>query len=175
MSEAASLNIALLPDYEVQRAAIATSGAVSDGTGTEFTLAPDGPIPHITLYQTAFPSGRLPEVYDAVADVALRTKAFRVSLREVEVYKWTFLFWHCELSDELASLHQRIVGATNRLRDGLVLPMLVSARAFLEEGEQSDVEHYGAVWIGPNFLPHITLSRIKDVNDVATGLAAAQA
>ena len=52
--------------------------------------------------------------------------------------------------------------------------MLVSARAFLEEGEQSDVEHYGAVWIGPSFLPHITLSRIKDVNDVATGLAAAQ-
>lgn len=173
-ADGTSLNIALVPDEAVGQAAISASEALGRRVGAEFTLASDELIPHITLYQTQFPTDRLRLVYEAVATVVAKTPAFEVRLRNVEVYKWTFLFWRCELSDELAVLHQRIVGATNDLRAGMVLPMLSAVRPFLDQTEQSDVENYGAVWIGPNYQPHITLSRVKDVQEAGTALEIAE-
>ncbi len=172
MPEGSSLNIALVPDDDTTTAAIAMSEAMSDSVGAEFILTRQDRIPHITLYQTAFPVNALPMVYAAVEYVAKRTAAFSVRLREIETYKWTFVFWQCELSSELRSAHEHIVATTNELRAGLVLPMLTAARPFLDSSEQADVDSYGAVWIGPNFLPHITLSRITNVQDVSAALHA---
>src|SRR4029079_18920815 len=117
------------------------------------------------------PTARLTDVCDAVAEIAADGAAFQVELLDVQPYKWTFLFWLFKLSYDVARLQGRIVSATNDLRGGLVLPMLSATRPFLDPTEQSDVDTYGAVWIGPNYLPHITVSRIKEVGDVPAALS----
>jgi len=169
IEEATSLNIAILPDNRVTGLAISASQIVSVGYPTEFVLDQETFIPHTTVFQAHFPKQNIPIVLERVASIAEHQAPFNLTLAERSISLDTFLWWNFLRSRVLQNLHDKVVKATNPLRQSLVLPHLVRVTGMTEE-DRHDMTEFGSLKIGPRFSPHITITKLSDPKDANDAL-----
>lgn len=158
------LNIALLPDKKVRTTAMEMSRKIARSVRTEFVLDYKQFYPHNTVYQIAVPEKNFQKIKDSVRTITGMTQPFPVATSLFRVWFGTFVSWDIILSKQLANLQQEIIENTNHFREGLSMvdPSLLS---ILSRNDQSDAKHYGSLLIGPNYKPHITITRLVNIND----------
>ncbi len=120
------VNIALIPDPSLLERLARASALVArfhpaivqlDGTDARLSTAP-----HLTLYQAAFPYDNLPTVTERLATIAKEERpyqlastglAYNAAEGSLEVGK--------EVTDGLVALQNKVITATNPLREGLLI------------------------------------------------------
>ena len=158
--EKIALNIAILPSDEAITQVIEMSEKIAKEVGSRFVLNSSSLIPHITVYQAQYPSENMDEVKNIARDLSLDQKLFEIKLDVITVSYETFLFWNCERSLILRNLQKTAVELANPLREGLI-PVSLSNVTGLSRGDQYDVKTFGALLIGPRYMPHITITRLN--------------
>lgn len=156
-----TLNIAILPDTQTRDEVIGLSKRLSESIPTHFTLNVNDLLPHITVYQAAYPIKSVEKVKRTVSGIAKNTAPFKVIMDGVSISHHTFLFFNCIKSDKIMMLHNKIVGKANALREGQIIENL----PIETEEDRFDATNYGALLIGQRYSPHITLTRIKNPED----------
>jgi 2'-5' RNA ligase len=158
-------NIVIIPDAQGIKKAIELSRQISQKFGTSFVLDGKNFYPHITLYQTAYPTMNLTHVVTKLSEVSRTMKSFRVQIHGYKTMMG-FIFLHAIRSRELFLAHKHIVSVLNPLREGAVIP---SDEAMLDSSNVSHkIKHcirtYGSILAMDTYMPHITLCRLKDPN-----------
>ncbi|MDP3685357.1 MAG: 2'-5' RNA ligase family protein [bacterium] len=170
-------NVLVFPAKVHQRAM--KLSALLASLGTEFTLDTRQAIPHISLYQAAYPSHSEDLLLHKVRQIAATTPPFEVELRGFSVFWETFVFWDAVKNTQLSSLHQRLLGALNPVRDGMLLPIheQLLADETIPAGLRESIRKYGNPLCGDEERPHLTLARLKDAAqaDAALQLLRSQA
>lgn len=161
------LNIVILPDQKTTAKAIELSSKLHATVPTEFILDNNSYYAHITIFQLHIPKKNLNRVYEEVALVVKNIQPFLIETEDVRVSHGTFVFLGIKQSKILRELQKDIVKRINPLREGLSMvdPTLMP---HLTPNDQHDAKTYGSLLIGPNFKPHITLTRLTNKNDVDT-------
>ncbi|MBI5127648.1 2'-5' RNA ligase family protein [Candidatus Roizmanbacteria bacterium] len=163
-----SLNIVLLPDSAAQKMAISLSKKLAQRFPTEFVLNQNDVLPHITLYQTDFPKKNLERIKSTIGKISKQIKPFKIRLSSFSSLS-NFLFWNIKKSEKLLALHNRIISELNPLREGYIKKELLNIKN-LYPGVQEDVNHYGSLLVGKNYLPHLTITFLKKLEDVKEAL-----
>ncbi len=163
MQSTQSLNIVLLPDASTQKVAIELSRKLAGQYPTEFELNQTNILPHVTIYQADFPESNLEKIKSAIDKISSHTKKFDITLSTFSFLS-NFIFWNVVISDEIKSLHEKIVEELNPLRNGIVKKELLEVKDFYP-GDQSDIRKYGSLLIGPNYLPHLTITCFKKTSN----------
>ncbi len=160
LTEATSLNIAILASGEVADQAIQMSQQVAGKFPVEFVLDREKFMPHVTVYQAHFPVKNMDLIKSALRSLTDKTNPFKMILGDLTISLDTFLWWNCSGNGKLKEFHNKIVKETNPLREDLVLPHLATVTGMTEE-DKEDMEQFGALKIGPRFSPHITITRLS--------------
>lgn len=155
-----TLNIAILPSDEVIAQAIKMSKKIAKEVSSRFILNLNTLIPHITIYQAQYPSKNIEKIKNIARSLVLGQELFEIKLDVINVSHGTFLFWNCERARILQNLQAKAVELANPLREGLI-PESLSDVKNLSKGDQHDVETFGALLIGPRYVPHITITRLS--------------
>lgn len=158
------LNIAILPTDEVSAGVMEMSKEIANEVGSRFILNPNSLIPHITVYQARYPSENVDKLRNITKALSLERELFEIQLDAISVSHETFLFWNCKKSQILQNLQRKAVELANPLREGLI-PDSLSDVSGLSDGDRYDVEHFGALLIGPRYQPHITITRLNKEED----------
>lgn len=169
MERSDSFNIVILPGKETQSKAIVMSEKVALKIPTEFQLNSINLLPHITLYEAQFPVSNVNNIKSAIQDIVNKTKTFHAQLTSISIVYDTFVFWNCQKTKEIQSLHERIVRALNPLRNGLIRPDLLKMKNLSKE-DKHDIHAFGALLIGPRYQPHMTITRLVNTTDGDTAL-----
>jgi 2'-5' RNA ligase len=161
--EKTSLNIAIIPPKDILEEAIEMSEMISRQIKSEFILASERLIPHITVYQAEYPKSNADSVKDVVRKLSAR-RSFEIFLDEISIFYDTFIFWRCKVSEDLLELQRKAVMLANPLREGIVSLQLKNVEE-LSKDDRYDVENFGSLLIGPRYIPHITVTRTERGND----------
>lgn len=165
-----SRNVVLFPGGGVREAAIKQSQALVP-LGTEFVLGPEN-LPHLSVYQAAYPPEGVERLAAAVQAFAARTSSFEVSMGGFGIFWGTFVFWDAVKRDMLAALHQRLLEALNPLRGGTLLPIhqQILDDPSVPEVFRNSIRTYGNPLCGEQERPHITLTRLKSPDHAGPAL-----
>lgn len=167
-----SRNVVILPDQDAAAQMQAASEQLVS-LETEFTLGPAA-LPHLSLYQAAYPSVHLPEIEERVGQIASSTQAFEVTLKGFSMFWNTFIFLDAVRSDELTRLHQRLVLVLDPLREGKLLD--VHEQIFndptIPQALKESIRTYGNPLCGEQERPHVTLTRMRRPESVDVALRA---
>ncbi len=158
-----SLNIVLLPDVPTQEIAINLSNKLANRFPTEFTLNQSNLLPHITLYQAEFPKENLEKIKSVISEISSQIKPFKITLSNFSFLS-TFIFWNFGNKEKIQKLHEKIVSELNPLRNNLIMKDLLNVNE-IYPGARADVQKFGSLLIGKNYLPHLTISCLKNEND----------
>lgn len=162
--KATTLNIAILPSDEITAQAIEMSKKIADKVGSRFILNSHTLFPHITIYQAQYPNKNINILKSIVKKLCLEQQLFEIQLDMISISHETFLFWNCEKTLTLQNLQKKAVDLANPLRNGLIPTSLADVTG-LSEGDKYDLKTFGALLIGPRYMPHITITRLKNEED----------
>lgn len=161
------LNIVLIPDNNVRDLAIHMSNKLASKFPSEFILSKENNLPHITLYQAEFPEKNIEKIKFIITQICEKNSFFKINLSKFS-HLGKFIFWDVD-SRKINELHRIMVKKLNPLRDGLIMKSLISANN-LYSGAKEDIEKYGSLLIGKNYLPHLTITCLKKNNDIVKAL-----
>lgn len=122
-------------------------------------------LPHISLYQAAYPQRNRGALIEAVNGIARRqTMLFEVTLRGFSVFWDTFVFWDAVKTAALTRLHRELLEVLNPLREGKLLPIheQLLADESIPRGLRESIRRYGNPLCGDEERPHLTLTRLKE-------------
>ncbi|RJR16228.1 2'-5' RNA ligase family protein [Candidatus Microgenomates bacterium] len=164
-------NVVVLPDEKVRRQVIFRSEQISKKFQTKFTLDGNKFHPHITLYQAAYPESNIEQIKQRLTKIASNTTLFQITLTKIESFM-QFIFLNAVKSRELFDLHKLIIDALNPLREGTLIPDDEEDLQNPETPQQvkDSILRYGYSLALEAFAPHITLSRLKNGEDVEKAL-----
>jgi hypothetical protein len=139
---------------------------------TDFVLDGKTFYPHITLYQAAFPDKNISFVEQQLDALAGQVNPFRVRSEDF-ISLVGFVFLKFIKSEELVSLHRQIVGLCNPIREGENIPAEVQnlTDPNVPEFIKYSIKTYGSALAMDAFLPHITLSRLKNFSETENARA----
>lgn len=151
-----ALNVLTLPNTEVEAKAIELSRFLAEGFETEFVLKRVTLLPHLTFYLTEYPVKRVPQIEEIVGQIAAQTKPIDINLEGYSLVSG-FVFWNAKITPELRALHYKVLDVLNplRYRKESYIPL-----TGLTKSQMEAFERYGHVLSGPEFMPHITLTRM---------------
>lgn len=156
-------NVVALPGSGVSSRAVLLSRELEQ-YGTEFVLGREG-MPHVSLYQAAYPPHQEHELLARVRQVAISTAPFDIIMMGMSSFWGTFIFWDVTETSDLKSLHTRLLEQLNPLREGKLLPIHeeILADESVPQGLRDSIRQYGSPLCGGEERPHLTLTRLKDV------------
>lgn len=141
---------------------------VDDRAALDFKLD-DTRVAHITLFQ-----GRIPDSI-TLHTLEREIRAIGAQFGELEVAMEQRLhvrpngnvFWNAQKTRELENLHHALLNALQPRTRGLLMPQF---QELVENDEtppddKEQIRRFGSLLAGPFFLPHITLGRLKNVQD----------
>ena len=171
-AETTDLNVILLPDKETSLKAIELSNRSNHLGQTRYLLDGKHNHPHVTLYQSAFPTRNFDKINQSLVAVALQTKPIQIELNKFSSLL-EFLFWDAVKSPQLLTLHQVVLQVLNPLRDGLLLP---EDEARLElpsvsEAMKASIRLYGYPVAGDLYPPHITITRFNTITEAQNAVS----
>lgn len=162
------LNIVILPDKKIKNLAIQFSKKLADKFPVEFILAKNDYLPHITLYQAEFPEKNIEKIKLTIKDICKKNFSFKINLLGFSNFE-KFIFWNIK-SGLINKLHQQVVGKLNPLRQGLIMNNLLSVNKNLYTGVKEDIKKYGSLLIGKNYLPHLTITCLRNKSYIKKAL-----
>ncbi len=167
MEETVALNIVLLPDESTRERAIELSQLISHMTGTQYVLDEAEYIPHLSLYQALYIANNKRNVIEAVARIAQEIKPFKLIFSGYS-YLAEYVYLDAVVSEELREVHQRILKDCNVFREGLIpepIKELIRNRKLTEAQVEMTLQ-YGHPLTAALFQPHITLTRLQNINEM---------
>ncbi len=157
--ETRAMNVVLLPDAPSSERFRAINARIAERTRTDIDLNGPDMHPHLSLYNSAFPTDAETDVRERLAALASNEEAFDVSIDAASMYS-TYAFADARVTDELRSLHERIMHALNPLRRGATPPVPPG----LTPEQEARVAELGMLLAGPAFLPHVTEGHVADLS-----------
>lgn len=158
------LNIILLPPENVIKEAINLSKEFSNIGNSDFVLSAKENIPHITMYQTEFPTKNLQKVIEVTKHISKELNPIELNFEDFSIEKDYGIWVNFYLSDDLQNLHTQVLELIDPLRDGHIRTKF-STESFLKEHnkkEQEIANKYSSPYVAKNFRPHITLGGFKE-------------
>ncbi len=162
LEQATALNIVLLPDEQTSNLTRVLSRQLATRFNTEFRLDEEH-LPHITVYQGYYPDRNLPQLKNGLLAFAAQQRFIEVSMRGFQIWGNTIVFWNCDRTPHLQTLHDGTLVIANPLREGLVPPNAAILTGLSNE-DKDNLAKTGGVLNGPKYHPHVTISKLKDPN-----------
>ncbi|MDO8487541.1 MAG: 2'-5' RNA ligase family protein [Candidatus Curtissbacteria bacterium] len=153
-----------MPSKSTANLTISQSKKLGKEFPVNFTLESGKRNPHVTLYQLELPVDNVEKVVDVLSKITDSTIKLKVKLNKKTNHQ-NFIFWACQKTKDLQKLHEEIVKAVNPLRQNLLLPELKNTRG-LNAKMKKMVKDYGYTLVYDEFLPHITISNVKNIGDI---------
>ncbi len=151
-------NIVILPSPAEAAQLRMLSETIAEGHPSDVVLDDAHTLPHLSLYNTAFPEDSIEEVHEQLLALTRDERAFRMTTTVGQMYG-SYAFLNATVNERLQGLHERILTALNPLRQGQtpsVLPTNLNAE------ELRRVQELGMLLAGPAFLPHFTVGHVAD-------------
>ncbi|NJQ01161.1 2'-5' RNA ligase family protein [Streptomyces zingiberis] len=159
------LGVALLPRADHLRAAVRLQQDIGGEVPLRPRLAPDGNLPHVTVFQGPFadsldPAEALGSIATAVAGSGLRGE---VSLATTDVIHQPvgWLFLSLERPPLLEALQEAALTVLERHLDRASFRRARDTSRFSDE-ERASYERYGYRYTGTAYAPHVTLGRAAE-------------
>ncbi len=152
-------NVVLLPEPEIARKAIRASQELA-ALDTEFTLGPESPSPHLSLYMFRAEEEKLPAIIEKLQSIAARTESLSFESNQY-VQDEGYIDADYQKTNAVRELQQTVVGAINPLRDGL-RPRDEAKLEHIDAVAQQNLRQFGDWRIDELFRPHITFARFKN-------------
>jgi len=157
------LNVAILPDQELSSKLIDWSQKIASNFDTDYTLNNFDHFPHLSLYSARYPIKNKYLVEKAISNICSNLKSFQVTLKSFSVFSG-FLFYDLEKDKRLIKLHEKIVDDLNPLREGLISDNQRQLTG-LSANQKDAIEEYGYVSVKNLYMPHISLTHLKNLTD----------
>lgn len=130
-----------------------------------FSITEERP-PHISLFQGSVFDNDLKKVKEEVDGLENELKEGLEMQMESKLFlneRNGNVFWNVKKNDQLQKIHEALLEKTAPITDGKVMAQFEKILANPETPEETkeQLKKYGAMLAGPNFLPHITIGRIK--------------
>jgi 2'-5' RNA ligase len=163
MTDSIERNVVALPDKRLHKKLVMLSQTVSD-LGVEFTLNDTTALPHLSLYQAAYPADQEEPVIKALRQLAPRIPPFYIILGRFDIFWETLIFWDAVIDPLITRVHETLLRHLNPLRQGRLLSL---HKAMLTNSDVSDhvkqsIRDNGSPLAGSIFRPHFTITRVKD-------------
>lgn len=162
-----ALNVVLLPDRKVFNKALTYSYNITRRFSHEFVLDSEKFRPHITLYQGYYPNRNIEKLISGLEKMENPDEEVNAEMNEFHLSHETFVFWNCIKTPELQNLHERILTIANPFREGNIPPITQELYPSLSDKEKRMVDVTGSILNKELFRPHITLTRLKHIEDGA--------
>jgi 2'-5' RNA ligase len=154
--ESKPYDIALLPSDEIKEKAIDQSGKLSR-FGSLFTLAGDGPFPHISIYMFQLKADDIGKVEDSLRRISSIIGRFElITAKYFEVMNYIDVEYQKTM--ELEQLQDGIIKDINPLRDGMRANDQERLKNATGEAK-TNLEKYGTMNVYSLFRPHLTFTR----------------
>lgn len=164
MDELISYNVVIIPPEKVRKHAIEVSRSLHKVVATDFILNNSIYLPHITLYLAQYPRRNTLKILEILKKLSHTIFPFEIRLNRISEMYGGFVFWECEKDDTLQMLHEKIVHALNPQREGVIRPELLNLCT--TSSDREDLKKYGSLLVGPNYLPHITITHLCSPSDI---------
>lgn len=168
LKEVQGRNLILFPPEKVASIARELSLDLSERFETSFILNTTNRVPHITIYQANYSINNLEKIGNQLKNFVKEVKPFRVRMGSFSSLA-EFVFWNAEITDELQNFHERAVNLLNPIRerheDNSDLDLVG-----ITQGQRRSFEHYGTILAYKEFLPHITLTRLRNYSDAEAAI-----
>lgn len=159
-----SRNVVVILSTTLRDVAVARSAKLQQYGDTHFVLN-SGALPHLSVYQAAYPAENLAAVEANVRAVARSSVPFEIHMNGLGNFWGTFVFWEAVKSPKLTALHLQLVARLNPLRCGRLLRI---HQDILNDQKvpaplRKSIEEYGNPLAGGQERPHVTLTSFKSV------------
>jgi 2'-5' RNA ligase len=156
------LNVVILPNDSLRSQAITWSTKLSRDYKTNFTLDQTTYMPHITLYQAAYPATNLDALKIELREIAKRPP-FDIELDGFSCLDG-FIYYNVTGSAQLTRLHNNVVQALNPFRQGILLPPIADLMANPQTPThiKTNIKTYGSPNVRNSYVPHLTITRLQD-------------
>jgi len=163
-------NIVVLPDENVREQVMDWSRRISDAFETDFNLG-DKYIPHMTIYQTAYPEKNYESILSTLENVSSELSPFEVEFNAFSPL-FGFVFLDAVKTAELVNLHNTVVDELNPLREGNLFSEDIERLKdpnFPADFKES-LRTYGFK-AKDMYSPHITLTRLKNYDETESAIS----
>ena len=164
-------NVVILFDQNLTDELIRLSQSVNEVVRSKILLNHEDQYPHLSLYITKYPSRNINEIMRRIRKIAQRNKPFKLWLNARSCHSSGTIFIDAEMSDELYSLHERLLTELNPLRGGLYNEDELNLPGMTEKHKQSLI-NYGMWAVKEDFVPHVSIGRLYELTDCEAALKA---
>lgn len=158
-------NIVLLPPDDIFRKTIKLSKLLSTKFKTEFVVDGIKKYPHATLFQLEIPFKNYEKFLRVLDTIFSLQKKIKTSLDGYDNTE-SFVSIKLKKAKSLVKLHFTVVDKLNPLREGLGVSTVKKEWKKLPAGFETDFKTYGSLGVLKTFRPHITITRLKKINEV---------
>lgn len=130
--------------------------------GGLYTVYDRNYIAHITLYAAEFPVQNMVKVKDALRTVIHCEKALSLQSNIYRQNKFGYVDIAYTNSAALRTLQHKIVEVLNPLREGLLTKNAQEYLPMVSKIQKHNFLTYGYDYVGKNFIPHLTLSKLTE-------------
>ena len=159
------LDVVILPSREVSQKAVELSGEIAKDLSVFFTLHEQERIPHISIYQAAYPTKNISGIKTTLRDICAKSHSFPIELLKSSWEKEGWIAFDAHKSKDLSTFHQLVVEKLNPLREGNIMLSDKENLNLYSTRERENVEQYGYVLAMDLFQPHLTITRLKESNE----------
>ena len=158
-------DIVILPCLELSNRAIALSRQLQR-FGALYVLEDGKCYPHASLYMTQLRSDSLERSIQLLAEIA--ANSFAINLTATTYHQAEgYIDAEYKRDSDIEGLQRKVISIINPIRDGIREKDKV--RMFSTTGlARENLEKYGYRGVGELFSPHLSLTRFKDGQDIAT-------
>jgi 2'-5' RNA ligase len=156
-------NVAILPDKDLSSKLISWSKTLASNFETDYILNTINHFPHLSLYSARYPIKNKQAIEDAINKICHDLHPFSVTLKSLSLFSG-FLFYDLEKDKKLIELHEKIVDELNPLREGLISDNQKQLVGLSSE-QKNAIKKYGYVSVKNLYMPHISLTHLKDSTD----------
>lgn len=164
-------NVVITFDVDLADELIKLSQDVGRKVASKINLNHENEIPHITLYMSKYPEKNVGLIINKLTKIANSTKPFKLKLNSKSCHATGTIFIDVEMSDELYTLHERLVNGLNSLREGLFNEDELTLPGITEEKKRS-LKEFGMWAVKQAYIPHVSVGRIYDLKDCEIALGA---
>ncbi len=158
------ISITLLPEKKVNLKILELNKIIGKKVKIELIDYNDTDFAHISLYNATFPSynkekikNNLEELFKNIKPLILKPKKINLKNQYISI-----LF---KKNININNLQKLIISNINNLRDNMIQSKYLEQKSYYSKKELLNVKKYGYPFCKSEFNPHLTICKIKNIND----------
>lgn len=160
--------IVILPNQPTTAQAIELSREISKHEPTEFILNNFNFIPHITLFHGVYEQEKIQGIANVIESILHEADNFSITLSGYSNLLG-YIFWDTDKSKALENLHKNLVEKLSPLTSGLRAEFIEMLKTKSVSPRRLEyIRKYGYPLCFEEYIPHITLSRLKNRENSAS-------